>query len=48
MPIARRVGETQKDVEEFRKYQTAGGGLGFDAWMRKGKPSPPTQLTAYS
>lgn len=35
-----------KEREEFADYQKQGGGLGFNAWIRQGKPSPPTRVTA--
>jgi len=37
-----------RDWPEFEKYQRMGGGLGYEAWKRKGKPEPPTPITSYA
>lgn len=40
------TGDTPETRREFRRYQQQGGGLSLNAWLRQGKPSPPTQITA--
>ena len=36
------------DWPEFEKYQSRGGGKGYEDWKRSGKPPPPAQLTPYA